>query len=793
MSKHKNKILLSGLCAVSIFGLAGISHAQSLFEPVETKGATKFDRFMGSENLFLTTQPRDLSSNFVEPKPQITAFNESRSWFRLEGEEDITRLSFQHDLRNSGTVGDLIIAYKNAVSVMPEASSVNVRVNGYPVGNFDINSPSEFAEHKFLVPANVLLDGENTVDLHAIQRHRVDCSFDATYELWTDIDFMKSGFLAAESAPIDSLAALKKISRSENGLTDLRLILSKDSQMDDLNAALPVIQTLSLALGRDDISVTVSDRAGVGPGIDLYLSTMNRPQPENPVADQAPRGLTVTPTANKDRVSVVLKATSRDRLNTQLLTAIRGPLQPMIDKTIEHGKHLEIVAEAGGVYTLGEAGYKSSSFSGRLFRTGFDMIMPSDFYPAEYATVDIGLHAATSPGLKPESQLLVRVNGQIVKSLPMRDVDGEVFEGRRIELPMRAFRPGRNQIEILAEVERERDDTCVYTERDETEPRFILLENTEIRVPKLARISRLPDLSVTAGSGYPYITDNNLEIYAAHSDSRTLSAALTMLTKLSYTAKTPLDATVMLGRPNSADLGNKLVIAPRRAFLEKGPIEEGGHREVSSAIRFYDADWLPDLITTASIENINLPEVTEASSEDLLEAFKHKTKKSAKQLSWTTVVRQKFDDGLFQFKSWLRYKPNYDTEPTGDVAENRKANLVQTVDSSNKLVVTWLTADTPEDVVRASQVLADPAVWNRVSGADVTVDLHTKNISAAMPESYVVHALTDKTPGNLRRLTAAWFSDNFLVYVGLIILFLGAFGAWLGRIVPEVGVRNDKS
>lgn len=793
MQKLRKNLLVVGMYAAATFASSVLpAMSQSLFaNDVDVTRAESFSPFTRGDNLIMSTRRPELALEDYVLMPTLIAFDQPQSRFKLEGEDALARFTFQHDMAKAGTIGDLVIAYKNAVSVMPEASSINVKVNGYPVGNFPITSSSEYKTQKFLVPANALLDGENIVEIHAIQRHRVDCSLEATYELWTEIDFMKSGFLTEDEFTFSDLKSLKMIGRSENGLTDLRLVLPKNSGMGDLNAALPLVQTLSLALGRDDIAITVADKSGIGPGIDIYLAAMDRPNPDYPITGSAKHGLTVSPTQDARRVAVVLKAPNIGQATAQLLTAIRGSLKPMLDTSISQDKHLEINAEAGGTYTLASAGYKANSFSGRLFRTNFDLNLPADFYPAEYATIDLGLHAATSPGLNPRSQLLVRVNGQIVTSLPMRDTDGEVFENRRIELPMRAFRPGRNQIEILAEVEKASDEACVYSERDETVPRFILLENTEIKIPQLARISRLPDLSVMAGTAYPYRNDEKLNIYAVHADSRTLSAALTMMSKMSIAAGAPLNAQILLGRPDNSDRDNKLVIAPRRAFIQSGPDTDPEVSNMSSAIKFYDADWLPDLITTASIDAITLPKVTQATPEDLLQAFRHKTQKTATELSTSAVIKQKLDDLAHRFQSWLKYEPVIDQNSTGDV-NGRKANLIQTLDDQNNSVVTWLTADTPEDVVRASLILAEPDIWASIKGADVTIDLRSKKISAEMPENYQVHAFTDTSPSNLRRLAAAWFSDNFVAYILLVVAFFALFAVWLGRAIPKSGVRTEQ-
>lgn len=58
-------------------------------------------------------------------------------------------------------------------------------------------------------------------------------------------------------------------------------------------------------------------------------------------------------------------------------------------------------------------------------------------------------------------------------------------------------------------------------------------------------------------------------------------------------------------------------------------------------------------------------------------------------------------------------------------------------------------------------------------------------------ERYVA-GLADRSPGNLRRVAAAWFSDNFEVYVLLVLASLGLFAAWLGLTVPRKGVRSDR-
>ena len=107
-------------------------------------------------------------------------------------------------------------------------------------------------------------------------------------------------------------------------------------------------------------------------------------------------------------------------------------------------------------------------------------------------------------------------------------------------------------------------------------------------------------------------------------------------------------------------------------------------------------------------------------------------------------------------------------------------------------MVTWLTADTSLDMRDASELLSEPAVWNRMEGESVVFDLDAGSIRSVKPQSYFAHELSDYGPGNLRRIAAAWFSDHFRIYVVLVIALMAVFAIWLGRMVPGAGVRTDR-
>lgn len=785
--------LMSSLVAAVVIGasVSPTAYAQSLLSDVPAASPVVSLRGLGDSTI-LSTRPVAIVRAGAGQDTGLTSFEQSWSALMLQGENDVVDLTFVLDAGRIAAGGDLVIAYRNAVSVMPEASSVSVMINGSPAGEFPIRSPSGFDKQVISVSPALLRVGVNEVRLRAVQRHRVDCSMEATYELWTEIDGKTSGFRPQSAGrPLD-FESLRTIARNEEGLTDLRLILPEGAGAEALDRAAPVVQTLALALNRDDLAVTVAQSEGHGPGIDLLVAVDDDQVSLDAAGSNVPYGLSVVAGGDQARARVVLRAASAREIQSLLLSAVQGPLKTALDTGIRATRKGEILAEESTAYRLADAGYVPAAFSGRLFNTSFDMILPADFYPAEYATMDLALHAATSPGLKPTSQLLVRVNGHIVKSLPMRDAGGEVFSGRRLELPLRAFRPGRNQVELLAELERASDDSCIFSERDDTVPRFILLDTTEIRVPALARVARSPELAALAGSAYPYAGPKGVNVHALKPDANSVSVAMTMIAKMSLAARAPVLASIAFGPPRADDSGNAIVIAPKRAVEDLARLGPDAYPATPLSIDFAKAELFPDPISTSSV---HLPGAAIAMSMTtdpaaLLDAFQQTTRGLAKSGSPVRDLGAGLSERYRSLRHWLNYARPSDAAPL--VEPRRKAMLSQSANVTGEGVVTWLTAETSLDMLELSGMLADPAIWNRLEGETAVLDLDAHTIRSIRPQAYFTHDIKDYGPGNLRRIAAAWFSDHFRIYVVLVLALVAIFAIWLGRAVPGAGVRTDQ-
>lgn len=138
---------------------------------------------------------------------------------------------------------------------------------------------------------------------------------------------------------------------------------------------------------------------------------------------------------------------------------------------------------------------------------------------------------------------------------------------------------------------------------------------------------------------------------------------------------------------------------------------------------------------------------------------------------------------------WLEYRDAGDKAlrfKTSDVL----VTLSQTRGSFETASITSLKAANEDDLQEGVEALTEPAAWARLSGGSAVL-LRSDHAVVSTPSTVqAFYPLTDTRLSNLRLLAAAWLSDHFAVYVGLVVVLIGAFGLWLGYTIPRKGVRT---
>lgn len=456
------------------------------------------------------------------------------------------------------------VGYLSAISVMPEASYLTLSVNDVVVGRANIRATHSVKTFTFDIPPNALQAGFNSIRLTAEQRHRVDCSLQATYELWTQIDPSQTGLLLPRSTSVSRLADLPALSPDAQGALPIRAVvpgrtnlanverIMRAAQLISLHGRFeqPVVDIGPLADGEYGVNLVVGPAADVASLVDLRAA--------GPIS--GPRVL-VIPANPRLRTTIVVTGATDAQVSEALAEfdasqKALGAAAGLRAASAFPGLHVE----GGQRVKLRDLGVASEEFSGRLFRAAFNVILPPDFYPADYGKAIVDLAGGYAPGLTSEAHIVVSVNGRNAVSLKLPKAAGDVFTKNPIPLPLGAMRPGLNRVEIEALVPMASDSACDPLAAISGAKRFLLLDSTEIELPRIARIARMPDLAVTTTGAFPFAAEGmRPKIVAPSPDRETIGAAATIAAHMAIMAGRPIDFQLTGALPQKGS-GSVLVV-----------------------------------------------------------------------------------------------------------------------------------------------------------------------------------------------------------------------------------------
>lgn len=704
----------------------------------------------------------------------------------------------------------LRLTHVAAVSVMPEGSHVAVFADDKPVGTFPIATNGNPKTVEVTLPAGTLHAGWNDLRVVAEQRHRVECTSASTYELWTEIDRARSGLVFAKAFAPErrSLADVADVAPDESGRVHIRLVTGTDPEPARLARALRLAQAVALAGGFLDPVVSVVRAAEKGPGIDLLIGAQARSADTNTAALPADVvALIDDPDPTRLTLAVPDEAPAIERIIADFTAATTAPegSAPGLRARAALGG---LAVESGSAHTLAELGAATTEFSGRLFRTAVDLRLPADLYAADYAKVSLKLAGGYAPGLDHASRLTLRVNGRQVAGAPLSAKGGETFSERTLKLPLSAFRPGRNRLEIEASVPAADDKTCDPTAQIDGAKRFLFVDRSEIVFPTFARVARLPDLGATAAGVFSALDEGTRPtVWMPRPDRGTMSALATLLTRIA-TVDGRVDVPEIAYRNPPVDTPSAWVIG---AFSDLPATVAGAVGIESVAIR--DA-WsrrpagsrvseaiLPgdplarrvDALRLAALEQSFDPIVTgtlqfrpgapTGGKTDVVDQWRR-----SMESPWSPAA---FVRGA---QSQIRrvLGPVVGAEPTAPAfAPKSTTGLVfaQAL-SPNGGIWTLTTAATAAALAEGVETLTEGERWNELSGKLAAWDRVDETLQIGPADEAAFFRTATPNPANLRLIAAGWVGDHPLVFVVFALLATALLGFSTARMIPHVGARS---
>lgn len=469
----------------------------------------------------------------------------------------------------------LILTLQSSVNVLPDSARLQLQINDAPAQSLVLDSIGAFTTLE--VSAEGLTHGENRVQFDIRQPHRIWCGPDATFGVWTEIDLTRSGAQVPLSAITPDPSGFALALRAQIGTGRPLPVLS-------MQAADPVI----LRQVTDQIS------AVMGGNGQITLRSFYAPGP-------------------KAYASVALIASDKNHVS------FRPGSSGALVMQIEHrpgelpdlAPHLPPAppAEAdarlttpGRPVTLAELGFEDLIGNTHYFRHDINFRLPEGWLLLANQRARLQLHYGFAAGLAQDSILMVKVNGETVRILPLNRNGGEVQPPLDINFPARLLHGGVNSLTFEMMVPGEPSDApCLPRPGD----MLVILNESTLNVPpsppmELAGITRplsgltsagviaaegsdpasMPLIAarIAAGIARPLRADPNVRLYITDINSPGALPAGPLrlsLRKLQQALFPPTHATASLASGPKGTADSAAAAPARPAFtLDRGPQDD---------------------------------------------------------------------------------------------------------------------------------------------------------------------------------------------------------------------------
>ena len=706
-----------------------------------------------------------------ENTPALRPLPVTSTGLRFAGEWSEKLWPISLTIAQAAAPATLRLSFLSAISVMPEGSRVTVFLNDVSLGSAPLARADLVASRDFAVPAGLLKAGANALRLRVEQRHRVDCSPAATYELWTVLDPARSGLMLGSAAPgYGPPADIAAIPPRASGAFAIRLAAGDRLSAPMVQRAIKAVQIAALASGSLQPVVTVGAGGADEPSLVLALGT-GAPTPAGIAryGFAAGPGIPVfsIPGRNDAELDAALEGWDRDRRAAAVVGAEAGKQALALQAGYAVGGFAERVG-------LRETGFGGASFAGRRFEHGVDVVMPADFLPADYDRISLDLAGSHAGGLTRDAHILVTVNGRQAATQRLNGDKAGDLGGSRIFLPLSLMRPGHNRIAIVAEVPRPEDASCTAP----AAPRLTLLDTTEISMPRVARIGRAPELAALSAGAFPFTQSGVTPIlYVPQPDRETMGAALTFVARLAVAAGRPLDFAFTV-EPPKPDAGPVLAVSPA-PHLAPAMLGELGLDP--SAV---EAAWRPlegrkpagppaDLDGERLARTCRLPEGPVPA-------------KTAAAGSAAAGL-----NASLPFAGLWASPIEPGTVPAEQAIASGALAFVGQGYRSAEAAQTWTVLSAPDSptLAAAAECLVHPAQWNRLAGRLAALKGEEVVVVAAGADQRFVETQSFSLP-NKRLVLAGWLSLKPLAYVGAALMLVLALAFATLGLVLNTGRRQ---
>ncbi|SCY16180.1 cellulose biosynthesis cyclic di-GMP-binding regulatory protein BcsB [Paracoccus tibetensis] len=390
---------------------------------------------------------------------------------RLTGETAEAQLSLTLPADTSPPA-ELQLSLRSGVDVLIGSAALAVSINGGEPVELPLRSIGDFAQAT--LPAAGLRVGSNSISLTVKQPHRISCGPDASFQVWTEVNLAESGVqlpLNALRADVEGFRLAMEAQLAHGGALDLLV---------DQGVDLTLLRRASYAL-----------MAGLEQRERLRIVSFY---------DDAPPRFAAVALIAADRSAVSYRIGATGAIILQIeyrgdeLPDIAGAL-PTTERKVEGPPRVV----PGRPVTLAELGSADIIGKTHYFRRDIAFALPDDWLLLANQKARLTLRYGYARQLPVGALLLVKVNNQTVRLLPLDRDGGRVLPPLPVGFDANLLHPGRNTLSFEMMVPGDPpDEACPVRTTD----MMVVLAESALDVPSSPSMT-LPGIAGTISGLQP--------------------------------------------------------------------------------------------------------------------------------------------------------------------------------------------------------------------------------------------------------------------------------------------------
>jgi hypothetical protein len=425
---------------------------------------------------------------------------------RVTGEREL--VSFDLYVADPARTQRLQMVTVSSINLLPERSFMRVMVNGAELQTVQLDNFETPGSDEIVIPQGTLRVGRNAVQIEFRQGHRIFCGPEASFDLWTDINLVESGLvLDATDVGQGADAFMMGLAAQSAALSpvEIRGVDSLGAESETWRRAL--VRRLNQSLVGTPVVFSFTD---------YWTAAQDSP---------ARARITILPAAQSkisfqvggDGARVMVLEVAQGTNPADLLDQI-----PQLDPQEQAARAPLLTADSEN--TFSDFGIQTEQFSQRYAIRNHPFRLPDDWLILTAEKARIYLDYAYAEGLPDEAMLLISVNGQSIRLLPLRDEGGMPIDRFPVDFEARIMQPGTNTLTFEMMVPGDPADLpCPAYDQ----PFLQIAESSSLFVPYSPPMS-IPDMDLAFSALTPDSLQRNELSGRAYSDADvlTLSAAL---------------------------------------------------------------------------------------------------------------------------------------------------------------------------------------------------------------------------------------------------------------------------